>query len=67
MELNLLEFLYEEKSEGLIPAFSWEKRDNRTDSLPMMTTIAWPFGKSRANLVECVISEDISNFKVLES
>ena len=31
---------------GIWSAFSEERRDNRTDNLPMMDSIAWPIGES---------------------
>ena len=45
MEMDSLELSDNEGSEGLTSVLSWDKWDNQTDSLPMMTTIAWPLGK----------------------
>ena len=45
MEMDSLELSDNEGSEGLLSVFSWDGWDNQTDSLPMMTTIAWPHGK----------------------
>ena len=45
MEMGSHEFYQNENASRFISVFFSDWRDNKTEGLPMMTTIAWPLGK----------------------
>ena len=43
--MHLPEVSADEANESVWSALSWEKRDVRSDDLPMMNSFLWPIGK----------------------
>ena len=49
-DMHLPEGAEDAIANGSWTEFFWERRDNRTDCLPMMTSIAWPIGGWKNNV-----------------